>query len=136
STPSWRASTSYTPTRASPPPLSSSLSLLSSLSPSSSVARTMSTSAVSPSRTYEAAPSSVPPRSRIGGAHDQSPSTPDHTSAATLAPAAMSGSNRAHASSPAARMIAPTASTRSEEHTSELQSRENLVCRLLLEKKK
>src|SRR6266511_1693857 len=33
---------------------------------------------------------------------------------------------------------APSASTpsRSEEHTSELQSRENLVCRLLLEKKK
>src|SRR5690606_41641576 len=28
------------------------------------------------------------------------------------------------------------ASSRSEEHTSELQSRENLVCRLLLEKKK
>src|SRR5690606_40895327 len=28
------------------------------------------------------------------------------------------------------------ARTRSEEHTSELQSRENLVCRLLLEKKK
>src|SRR5690606_41053304 len=28
------------------------------------------------------------------------------------------------------------ASDRSEEHTSELQSRENLVCRLLLEKKK
>src|SRR5690606_42152793 len=29
-----------------------------------------------------------------------------------------------------------TMSSRSEEHTSELQSRENLVCRLLLEKKK
>src|SRR5215475_3068967 len=29
----------------------------------------------------------------------------------------------------------PTTSTRSEEHTSELQSREHLVCRLLLEKK-
>src|SRR6266511_6148991 len=29
-----------------------------------------------------------------------------------------------------------TGGTRSEEHTSELQSRENLVCRLLLEKKK
>src|SRR5690606_42053805 len=29
-----------------------------------------------------------------------------------------------------------TVQTRSEEHTSELQSRENLVCRLLLEKKK
>src|SRR5690606_41975046 len=30
----------------------------------------------------------------------------------------------------------PTLEERSEEHTSELQSRENLVCRLLLEKKK
>src|SRR2546430_8633621 len=30
----------------------------------------------------------------------------------------------------------PTGSTRSEEHTSELQSQSNLVCRLLLEKKK
>src|SRR5690606_41629333 len=30
----------------------------------------------------------------------------------------------------------PIAGIRSEEHTSELQSRENLVCRLLLEKKK
>src|SRR5690606_40981528 len=32
--------------------------------------------------------------------------------------------------------VAPVAPSRSEEHTSELQSRENLVCRLLLEKKK
>src|SRR3712207_6856616 len=31
---------------------------------------------------------------------------------------------------------APAAGTRSEEHTSELQSRQYLVCRLLLEKKK
>src|SRR5436309_11798870 len=31
---------------------------------------------------------------------------------------------------------APARNPRSEEHTSELQSRENLVCRLLLEKKK
>src|SRR6478672_13892259 len=30
----------------------------------------------------------------------------------------------------------PSASSRSEEHTSELQSRSDLVCRLLLEKKK
>src|SRR5690606_41989452 len=35
----------------------------------------------------------------------------------------------------AAAAVAP-ARNRSEEHTSELQSRENLVCRLLLEKKK
>src|SRR5436309_10477025 len=34
------------------------------------------------------------------------------------------------------RMIRPAEIERSEEHTSELQSRENLVCRLLLEKKK
>src|SRR5690606_41035465 len=32
--------------------------------------------------------------------------------------------------------VLPWALARSEEHTSELQSRENLVCRLLLEKKK
>src|SRR6266511_5002483 len=37
--------------------------------------------------------------------------------------------------SPAAR-TSRTSPRRSEEHTSELQSRENLVCRLLLEKKK
>src|SRR5690606_41754859 len=33
-------------------------------------------------------------------------------------------------------LAARSVDTRSEEHTSELQSRENLVCRLLLEKKK
>src|SRR5690606_40917010 len=33
-------------------------------------------------------------------------------------------------------VLAGTGGGRSEEHTSELQSRENLVCRLLLEKKK
>src|SRR5436309_11782438 len=36
----------------------------------------------------------------------------------------------------AARRLGRRAAVRSEEHTSELQSRENLVCRLLLEKKK
>src|SRR3712207_8300063 len=34
------------------------------------------------------------------------------------------------------RHIAPALANRSEEHTSELQSRQYLVCRLLLEKKK
>src|SRR2546430_12997224 len=38
---------------------------------------------------------------------------------------------------PASRSAAtPPANSRSEEHTSELQSQSNLVCRLLLEKKK
>src|SRR2546427_7504884 len=36
----------------------------------------------------------------------------------------------------AARALADCVFTRSEEHTSELQSQSNLVCRLLLEKKK
>src|SRR2546430_3170290 len=35
-----------------------------------------------------------------------------------------------------ARRLAPLKAARSEEHTSELQSQSNLVCRLLLEKKK
>src|SRR5207302_10485593 len=39
-------------------------------------------------------------------------------------------------SKPWLRGIAANSRLRSEEHTSELQSRENLVCRLLLEKKK
>src|SRR5207302_8097367 len=42
---------------------------------------------------------------------------------------------RAMKSDPRTRTI-PVVIMRSEEHTSELQSRENLVCRLLLEKKK
>src|SRR3989454_1226115 len=37
---------------------------------------------------------------------------------------------------PGGRMIIPLGAKRSEEHTSELQSPCNLVCRLLLEKKK
>src|SRR2546422_1740810 len=36
----------------------------------------------------------------------------------------------------AAALVAPEGKARSEEHTSELQSRLHLVCRLLLEKKK
>src|SRR6266853_2439440 len=38
--------------------------------------------------------------------------------------------------SPAVWAISPDPKERSEEHTSELQSQSNLVCRLLLEKKK
>src|SRR6266436_9647510 len=40
------------------------------------------------------------------------------------------------AACPACSWSPPTATRRSEEHTSELQSRLHLVCRLLLEKKK
>src|SRR5690606_41029445 len=50
-----------------------------------------------------------------------------------LSPAAFSASARWGCSRSA--WILPVDASRSEEHTSELQSRENLVCRLLLEKK-
>src|SRR5205085_7410049 len=44
----------------------------------------------------------------------------------------------AHVNKPAcsSKMESPSSCDRSEEHTSELQSQSNLVCRLLLEKKK
>src|SRR5690606_40186473 len=56
---------------------------------------------------------------------------PARDPSATGAPGELSGTD-ARASKPAA-VAEPD---RSEEHTSELQSRENLVCRLLLEKNK
>src|SRR5690625_5734147 len=56
-----------------------------------------------------------------------------------LAPPPVEMCPRADSSKPSARTAAaesPPPTTRSEEHTSELQSRGHLVCRLLLEKKK
>src|SRR3712207_7664615 len=47
----------------------------------------------------------------------------------SLSPAAL------RAAPAAARLVLPSPNGRSEEHTSELQSRQYLVCRLLLEKK-
>src|SRR5438046_5655810 len=49
-------------------------------------------------------------------------------------PAASSGGDRQR--EPGALLLWPAGPPRSEEHTSELQSLTNLVCRLLLEKKK
>src|SRR5207253_9170946 len=80
--------------------------------------------------------------------HDALPifSGPD-TSNSALEPgctrqAARLGNSRANSASPsersasARRLVWARTSGRSEEHTSELQSRGHLVCRLLLEKKK
>src|SRR3712207_8443133 len=50
-------------------------------------------------------------------------------------PASARGSRRASGSPPARGADGRAAGSRSEEHTSELQSRQYLVCRLLLEKK-
>src|SRR5947209_9331050 len=55
------------------------------------------------------------------------------TAAGSTGSRSTSESSAAHADQPRRR---PHAGERSEEHTSELQSRQYLVCRLLLEKKK
>src|SRR5690606_42038969 len=66
--------------------------------------------------------------------HDALPISRRAAAAARVArPAVPRATHRRAARSP---QIPHRAPTRSEEHTSELQSRENLVCRLLLEKKK
>src|SRR6478736_7361510 len=51
-------------------------------------------------------------------------------------PSRSSRAGRACCAAPRSRRCRRRASPRSEEHTSELQSQSNLVCRLLLEKKK
>src|SRR5690606_40411286 len=66
-----------------------------------------------------------------GGADSGPLSVADSPSTGTPAPSPAPGTTTPPAPAPA-----PAPEPRSEEHTSELQSRENLVCRLLLEKKK
>src|SRR2546428_7909907 len=51
-------------------------------------------------------------------------------------PRAPGGRRRTRRAAPRPHARAPATRSRSEEHTSELQSRSDLVCRLLLEKKK
>src|SRR5690606_42037366 len=56
--------------------------------------------------------------------------------ASAMARSAPLSTSRINAAALLARLVTGVIEFRSEEHTSELQSRENLVCRLLLEKKK
>src|SRR5690606_39401883 len=67
--------------------------------------------------------------------HDALPISSDRTRARAAAPSGAAASTGSAISGRATRSGGGEAA-RSEEHTSELQSRENLVCRLLLEKKK
>src|SRR5690606_40928662 len=61
--------------------------------------------------------------------------SPAASTPASAFPGCASGAGPCTPSSPTPAASMPrNAPTRSEEHTSELQSRENLVCRLLLEK--
>src|SRR5690606_40005514 len=93
-------------------------------------------------------PAPPPPQIHTLSLHDALPiSRAKKFSASTQGPPgfAMADLYRACTSPPAQKAFSPLprmttatrpSSSRSEEHTSELQSRENLVCRLLLEKKK
>src|SRR5690606_41294509 len=88
---------------------------------------TLFRSAAAPARPAQAA-GSTPPA--------PPPQTPPPPPAARF-PAGRWRSGSGRSRPPSARRRTPPAfssATRSEEHTSELQSRENLVCRLLLEK--
>src|SRR5438132_170752 len=68
--------------------------------------------------------------------------SPCATTASDSSPSTATGSSRCSSASTAARrtkaveLVSRSAGRRSEEHTSELQSHSDLVCRLLLEKKK
>src|SRR2546427_8089918 len=68
----------------------------------------------------------------------QGATTADTAKKAPAKAAAKPAAKKAPAKKPAAKTTAKAAAgaARSEEHTSELQSQSNLVCRLLLEKKK
>src|SRR3712207_8796942 len=80
---------------------------------------------------FRSAPPSAPALPITVGSSPADPELADAEASATA--------DTARASAPPARAATPTALNapeRSEEHTSELQSRQYLVCRLLLEKKK
>src|SRR3712207_7068189 len=82
-------------------------------------------------------------RSRCSGPRRRRPPAPrrprEHQATAAAGRAAVWAKDETRsrkASSTGARIAGRPVSIRSEEHTSELQSRQYLVCRLLLEKKK
>src|SRR5690606_41178289 len=64
------------------------------------------------------------------------PPSSDSVDSMTSVPQPRRSAKRRYMRSRSPAKSADSAPPRSEEHTSELQSRENLVCRLLLEKKK
>src|SRR5947209_15478503 len=68
--------------------------------------------------------------------HDALPISRTYIRAIAISALAHTISNLPSRSSKNGQAVAMRRSTRSEEHTSELQSRQYLVCRLLLEKKK
>src|SRR3712207_8015446 len=70
----------------------------------------------------------------LGAAPSDAATSDAAPAAATLSDATGPDGSRPNGSEP--RVVVHSRAARSEEHTSELQSRQYLVCRLLLEKKK
>src|SRR5438445_7228214 len=83
------------------------------------------TTAIYPLSLHDALPISVVAKALASAGHRLA--LPEPARAATTAPAQLAS---------LCRLLNPSGRDRSEEHTSELQSRQYLVCRLLLEKKK
>src|SRR2546428_12781934 len=67
--------------------------------------------------------------------HDALPISRSRTISCYRLAHACEADRETHVESPERLRVVPTVVERSEEHTSELQSRSDLVCRLLLEKK-
>src|SRR2546428_3915056 len=86
--------------------------------------------------TFRYSPGHLTPTQRFVLPPDRRSTPPDACRGAKNALPAALAARRAPASSLAAHLRPSCSTTRSEEHTSELQSRSDLVCRLLLEKKK
>src|SRR5690606_31778145 len=111
------------PYRPTPPPFCSTRASTVAMRPAS-----MSTSSTVDTSALAAVSARVSPTDPVV------PSDPVRPASTT--PAADCLSAAAMSTTACARSTAESLARRSEEHTSELQSRENLVCRLLLEKKK
>src|SRR3712207_7160506 len=75
-------------------------------------------------------------RSERGGARSTGPAGRRGRPSPPTSPPTSPPSSLLSSSAPSPSSSRPATPTRSEEHTSELQSRQYLVCRLLLEKKK
>src|SRR5690606_41171268 len=96
--------------------------------------------ALYPLSLHDALPISARPASSARSSAARSRARHGSVARSSAAPAAFAPTSTpltaASSSDATARVTRTSTRVRSEEHTSELQSRENLVCRLLLEKKK
>src|SRR5690625_5804760 len=93
----------------------------------------MSSVATAISSAFDAPPPTI---TRVSSSRSRTARTDLDTSTSTTACSKEAAMSATGTDSPDRSMVSTVRATRSEEHTSELQSRGHLVCRLLLEKKK